>query len=345
MPNDRLMFFLERARFLASRSDSTFCLVAFEIDYPSPNGPGVQELAEILEERLRITDDKGYLADGRIGVVLPETPAEGAHVVARQVRSRFAEAGGRLAYQVFVYPSDFDLDGMPQDDASADQETATHDEAAAHDGSAVHPMEPLLAAAHPRWKRAVDIAGSAGLIVLSAPLLAAVAVLVKAESPGPVFFVQPRTGHRGRTFRMFKFRSMRQGADAEKAALRSLSEQDGPAFKLTDDPRVTRVGRVLRSTSIDELPQLWNVLRGEMSLVGPRPLPVDEAEGCNTWQRRRLDVVPGLTCIWQVRGRSSVTFAQWVRMDLEYVRSMSLWNDVKILLQTVPSVISRKGAR
>ena len=134
-------------------------------------------------------------------------------------------------------------------------------------------------------------------------------------------------------------------AEARKRELRKFSEQDGPAFKLTNDPRITRIGKFLRKTSIDELPQLWNIVRGEMSMVGPRPLPVDEANGCEQWQRRRLDVTPGLTCIWQVKGRSSVTFAEWVRMDVEYIRRRTFFHDLSLLLQTVPAVLMRRGAR
>jgi lipopolysaccharide/colanic/teichoic acid biosynthesis glycosyltransferase len=143
---------------------------------------------------------------------------------------------------------------------------------------------------------------------------------------------------------MFKFRTMRVGADAQKHALRQRSQQDGPAFKMKNDPRLTLVGRVLRATSIDELPQLWNVLRGEMSLVGPRPLPCDESAGCRRWQRRRLEVTPGLTCIWQVSGRNLVAFDEWMRMDLRYVDSRSPWLDFKLLVKTLPAVLSRKGA-
>ena len=138
---------------------------------------------------------------------------------------------------------------------------------------------------------------------------------------------------------------MTNDAEARKAALRQFSEQDGPAFKLTNDPRLTPVGKFLRETSLDELPQLWNVLKGDMSLVGPRPLPMDESAECAQWQRRRLDVTPGLTCIWQVKGRSKVTFAEWMRMDVNYICRRNIWHDAKILLETIPAVLFRRGAR
>ncbi|HEX5270896.1 MAG TPA: sugar transferase, partial [Gemmataceae bacterium] len=205
-------------------------------------------------------------------------------------------------------------------------------------------LEAVFVRPMPRWKRAIDVLGSAVGLVLLLPVLAAAAVAVRLSSPGPIFFAQRRSGLGGRPFRMYKFRSMVVDAEARKAALMARNEQDGPAFKIKHDPRVTRVGRFLRATSIDELPQLWNVLKGDMSLVGPRPLPVAEADACDLWQRRRLDVTPGLTCIWQVRGRGKASFADWVRMDLEYIRSQSLPQDLRLLLLTGPAVVLRKGA-
>src|SRR5262249_30144394 len=141
------------------------------------------------------------------------------------------------------------------------------------------------------------------------------------------------------------FRTMFANAEARKHELLALNEQDGPAFKMKNDPRVTGIGWFLRSTSIDELPQLWNILRGDMSLVGPRPLPCAETANCADWQRQRLDATPGRTCIWQVHGRSRVSFAEWVRMDVRYIRSRSLWRDLVLLLLTVPAVLLRRGAQ
>lgn len=197
----------------------------------------------------------------------------------------------------------------------------------------------------PRWKRAIDLIGASLGLIIHLPLMIVVAIVIKLTSPGPILFCQKRAGLGGRPFTMYKFRSMVVGADQQKQALRRLSEQDGPAFKLTRDPRVTRIGRFLRSTSLDELPQLWNVLKGDMSLVGPRPLPLDEAAACARWHRRRLDTTPGITCLWQIRGRSAVPFNDWMRMDLSYLRRRTPLNDLGILLKTIPAVLLRKGAK
>jgi lipopolysaccharide/colanic/teichoic acid biosynthesis glycosyltransferase len=176
-------------------------------------------------------------------------------------------------------------------------------------------------------------------------VFAVIAALIRLDSKGPTFFRQARAGYGGKRFRMTKFRTMCIDAERLKAALRARSEQDGPAFKMLNDPRVTRVGAFLRRSSIDELPQLFNVLQGNMTLVGPRPLPCDETSACDVWQRQRLQVTPGLTCIWQIKGRSKVSFSEWVRMDVNYIRRRTLLHDLKILFLTVPAVLVRRGAR
>ncbi len=196
-----------------------------------------------------------------------------------------------------------------------------------------------------RMKRAIDIVGSgAGLLVLS-PALLLVAALIKITSRGPVFYVCEYVGHRGRRFPGYKFRTMVADAEAQKARLNHLNHMSGPAFKIRDDPRITRLGRFLRKYSIDELPQLWNVLRGDMSLVGPRPpLPEEWAE-YKEWQRGKLSVIPGITCYWQVRGRSEITdFDEWAKLDLKYIQEWSVWTDLKILAQTIPAVLTGDGA-
>ncbi len=196
---------------------------------------------------------------------------------------------------------------------------------------------------YPVLKRLADVLlASIGMVVFLL-LLPFLAVLIRLDSPGSIFYGQERVGLNGRIFRIYKFRSMVADAEQRKRELLDLNQQDGPAFKLRRDPRITWLGRLLRITSIDELPQLWNCLKGDMSLVGPRPLPCAEAIACLGWQRRRLDVTPGLTCIWQVQGRSKVSFAQWVRMDLRYAATRSLLSDLGILLRTVPSLLLRRG--
>jgi lipopolysaccharide/colanic/teichoic acid biosynthesis glycosyltransferase len=182
-------------------------------------------------------------------------------------------------------------------------------------------------------------------LTLSLPVILVAGVVIKLTSPGPIFYSQWREGLAGRRFRIVKLRTMRAGADQDQAALRAFSVQDGPAFKMHNDPRTTWVGRILRATSLDELPQFWNVLRGDMSLVGPRPLPIHESIQCVPWQRQRLAVVPGMTCIWQVSGRSRVSFEEWMRMDLQYVRRRSLLCDMTLLLSTAPAVVTSRGPR
>jgi exopolysaccharide biosynthesis polyprenyl glycosylphosphotransferase len=194
-------------------------------------------------------------------------------------------------------------------------------------------------------KRGLDMAiASIGLVLLT-PILGLIALAIRLDAPGPVIFAQERFGFNKRRFRMFKFRTMITDAEALQAALEDKNEAAGPVFKIKDDPRVTRVGKFLRKTSLDELPQLWNVLRGDMSLVGPRPLPLrDVHRFSESWLMRRFSVRPGVTGLWQVSGRSDLTFARWVALDLQYIDRWSLGLDLKILAMTVPAVLKGRGA-
>ncbi len=193
-------------------------------------------------------------------------------------------------------------------------------------------------------KRTADVALAAiSLLILAVPM-AVVALAIKASSRGPVIFAQTRCGLNGRRFRFYKFRSMVENAEALKKDLMHLNEKDGPAFKIAADPRLTPVGGFLRRYSIDEWPQFWNILRGDMSFVGPRPAVPQEVEQYETWQRRRLRMRPGLTCLWAIRGRDSLEFEHWMRMDLEYIDNWSLWLDLKIVLYSIPLVLAGRGA-
>lgn len=193
-------------------------------------------------------------------------------------------------------------------------------------------------------KRAIDIIVASMIILLFLPVIPVIVLLVKLDSSGPILFKQRRVGKNGQEFDFYKFRSMFTGAENVISALRPLSGVDGPIFKLKEDPRVTRVGRFLRRSSLDELPQLLNVLKGDMSIVGPRPNLPSEVSQYLPWQKRRLDVTPGITCFWQISGRSHIGFQEWMRLDLEYIRHRSLVTDLKIIVKTIPAVIARKGA-
>jgi len=205
--------------------------------------------------------------------------------------------------------------------------------------------QTLFAQPIPTWKRAMDLLVAISMLLLLSPMLIVVYLTIKITDPGPAFFVQQRMGRGGIPFGMYKFRSMVMNADALKAELLSQNERVGPAFKMTDDPRITPIGRFIRKWSIDELPQLFNVLRGEMSLVGPRPLPLEEDQQMDQWHNMRRQANPGLTCYWQIADRDSLSFDEWVRLDIKYLRERSFLTDIKILLMTVPAVLSQRGAK
>ena len=194
-------------------------------------------------------------------------------------------------------------------------------------------------------KRLFDILISGIALILLSPLLLVLVIMVRSDG-GPAIYYQNRVGKNGKTFRIFKFRSMCVNADSPEmlAKLQAMNEMDGPAFKIKEDPRITKVGRFIRRTSMDELPQLVNILLGDMSIVGPRPPLVSEVKQYTEYQKQRLLVKPGLTCYWQCSGRNNISFDEWVELDLKYIRERSLWTDLKIILKTVPAVLSGNGA-
>ena len=194
------------------------------------------------------------------------------------------------------------------------------------------------------WKRTTDLVLSLVLLGLALPVILLVTIAIKLSAGGAVLFRQRRCGLNGRVFTLYKFRTMCADAEGRRDEVAHLNEMGGPVFKSRYDPRVTRIGRVLRKFSLDELPQLWNVLRGDMSLVGPRPPIPEEVAQYQRWQRRRLSMKPGLTCLWQISGRNEVDFDRWMQLDLEYIDSWSPMLDLKILLKTIPAVLSGRGA-
>lgn len=324
---------LRREQARTDRGADPFALLVLAPPRGSDPAGTMKCVAEVVRKRIRVTDEAGWLDRAVIGILLPSTPAQGAWTLADDICLSLPLDIELPVCRVYVYP--------PPRSPRANGDQAAEAQQAGE--SPVGALDNMLAVGLPWWKRGIDIVVSSVALLLLAPLLAVVAAAVKLTSPGPVFFRQLRSGLGGHPFLCLKFRTMVVDAEQRKADLMARNEQDGPAFKIRNDPRITRLGKFLRQTSIDELPQLWNVLCGEMTLVGPRPLPVAEAEACRGWLRRRQDVTPGLTCIWQVHGRSKVSFIEWVRMDLRYSRSRSLWHDLKLIVQTVPAMLLRRN--
>jgi lipopolysaccharide/colanic/teichoic acid biosynthesis glycosyltransferase len=328
----------------AERFDQPITLMRVGLDTRSGQSP--QPWWNVIESIAASTSGTaviGWQKDQAVlGAILPNSRGhnlEGG--VRRELAKRLtAETVARVRIGTQVYPCTTPaLEGEPWKDPFLDRQRLPDTRRVLSDG----------------LKRGLDIAGSLALLFILAPIFVAIAALLKLTSPGPILFRQPRIGQFAKSFTMLKFRTMRVDADPSvhhafvtgfiKSGAQLHSAGRKAVFKLTNDPRVTPVGRILRKTSLDELPQLWNVLRGEMSLVGPRPPLAYEVEQYLPWHRRRvIDAKPGITGLWQVSGRSRTTFDQMVRLDLQYARTRSLWTDIKILLATPRAVISGKGA-
>lgn len=193
-------------------------------------------------------------------------------------------------------------------------------------------------------KRVFDIILSGTALICLSPVFLITAAVIKLEDGGPAFFTQPRAGKNMKTFKMYKFRSMYVNADEKLAELMKDNEQTGHAFKIKNDPRITKVGKFIRKVSIDELPQLINIIKGDMSIVGPRPILPFQMEECNEYEKQRLIVQPGLTCYWQIGGRANIKWDEWVELDLNYIEDMSLWTDLKMIVKTIPAVFDSEGA-
>jgi lipopolysaccharide/colanic/teichoic acid biosynthesis glycosyltransferase len=327
----RFRFELSRERMRVDRNHSPLAVLTIELPADRSAAADYDFLGRLLMRRLRITDTFGFLSDQRVGVLLPDTSKSGAWKVADDLCSVYPVGHDRPSCDVIVYPDEAPRrEGAPREHSK---------------DAAPSAIDALLAQATPTWKRAIDVAGASFGLTLLAPLVVLICVAIKLSSRGPAFYSQEREGLGGRRFRIQKLRTMRLNAEDLQADLREYSEQDGPAFKMRDDPRITWIGRWLRTLSLDELPQLWNVLRGEMSLVGPRPLPTAESLQCEPWQRQRLWVTPGMTCTWQVWGRNIVPFDEWMRMDANYVRSRTPLHDLKLLAITAPALVLGRGPR
>ena len=357
LPEDDFEWFIERERSLADRGSRQFSLLV--VRFVDPTADELEQLAGILMDRLRATDLVGRLKGGALGMLLADTLPDGAMVVAASVDNAVTKLGLRVESSIYVYPTvDEDRPAPPQErgppsgngSANGNGNGNGHADGPAPADAAARPPWPMhdlwtrMSVPLPLWKRTVDVVLSGIALLLLLPLYVAVAIAIRLDSPGPVFFRQKRVGRAARPFMLYKFRSMVLGAERMQPAMRALNEQSGPVFKIRMDPRVTRVGRWLRRWSLDELPQLWNVLKGDLSLVGPRSPTFEEVSEYERWQRRRLDIQGGITCIWQVSGRSEVGFREWMRMDMAYVSRRSFWLDLKLLVRTLVAVLTGRGA-
>lgn len=335
---------LAKERSRVDRDGSFFGFVILRLTNLTNAKRQTVELAKLLHRRLRDTDEKGHLGLGRIGVVLPATDSSSSEFVLSEILRLATAQGLQIEGESFVYPEkrDGSHSGNSGTRETADLVTVakqdsdkTSSSERAHSISRMAIMYPR----YPAWKRGLDIVGSLVGLTIASPFLLVCAVLIRSTSRGPILFCQQRTGYLGQPFEILKLRTMIVNADELKAKLREKNERDGPAFKMRRDPRITSIGKLLRSTGLDELPQLVNVLRGEMSLVGPRPLPVDEADQCLGWQKRRQEVKPGLTCFWQLAKSRQIPFIDWMRLDLKYAKTSSLNLDIKLIAKTFTSVV------
>lgn len=331
---------LARERIRATRRQSPFCLLTVRLLGSDRTPHGLRRSARLLHRNLRVTDDKGRLSPYVIAVLLVDTQEMGGRIALDRVGGILQDAGIAAELRLQVH------DGEAFDRHDGPEPPGRLRTAAGDPVQHVDELQPMVPQPLTQMviKRLIDVVGASIGLCLACPLLLVVAVAIRLTSGGPVFFRQTREGLCGRPFTIWKLRTMVLDAERAQAALRPHSERDGPAFKMRQDPRVTRIGRVLRATCIDELPQLWNVLRGDMSLVGPRPLPWQESRACHRWHRRRLHVRPGLTCRWQVAKHQATSFDDWMRMDLHYIDRQSLWQDVTLLARTVAVPLLGRGS-
>ena len=377
---------LAKERLRCDRHGHFFALIVIQTndDQRKHSGNELLVLGEILHKRLRLTDERGLLIKGGLGVLLPMTELHGARVVLNSIVHAATRKGLSFDAEIFTYSGEETRSksvGNHRPTADSDSEI-TFDVESNEIETIVEANSPSLKSSvstlasanlvnrivraddfsqtrlsgtgnllstsnvpstyicmpYPVWKRCMDIGCSLVGLALSLPVILLAAIAIKLTSKGPIFFRQMRTGQFGNAFPIYKLRTMVVDAEERKENLLQLNERDGPAFKIKNDPRVTRLGKFLRKTGLDELPQLWNVLVGHMAIVGPRPLPCKEDAMCEAWHRRRLDTKPGLTCIWQISKSRRISFSDWMRMDLKYADRRTIAGDIRLMFKTVLAV-------
>ena len=349
---------LERERARSDRTGDSFSLVVFETRDKDHDPDAVHLLVDVLSGRLRLTDEAGWFNGHDIGVALPNTPAGSAKKLADDICRTISRNHSPPGYTIYTYPSNW-LSGSEENfpDQSSEETDSGEDTSSAKqlektgiydNGNHANRIEMLLGHPLPAWKRGIDILGSVSGILLLFPLFLLIAFLIKTVSPGPVFFNQQRIGYQGKPFTFWKFRTMKVDADPTEHLehISKMVDEEKPWTKLDDnDDRIIPFGKILRKTGLDELPQLYNILRGDMSLVGPRPDLPYSVNCYHQWQLQRLDTIPGLTGLWQVNGKNENNFKEMIRFDINYVRQKSLWIDTKIIMKTVPSILKQLSVR
>ncbi|MCX8011708.1 MAG: sugar transferase [Desulfobacterota bacterium] len=335
---------IERELARAERSGQVFSVVEFDIGDVEANRESGKHLLQVLAQRLRSTDEVGWLPEHRIGVLLYNTSREGAQIFVKRILESLSLDFTHPSYKIHTYPTEEKSTGEFKPSYTQNGKIVSYacEELRAKKTKPLREMRMLYPLAMPKWKRLMDITGALLLLIVLSPLFIVIALIIKIVSPGPVFFKQLRVGYGGKLFTIYKFRTMKVNADFsahQKYLSKLIRETNGkinaekPMVKL-DDPQIIPVGKILRTTCIDELPQLLNVLRGEMSLVGPRPPIPYEVEDYITWHTGRFDAVPGMTGLWQVSGKNRLTFKEMARLDIRYARQISFGLDIKILLLT-----------
>ena len=336
----------ERAR--VDRNSHVISLVTFKVGPLDYGTDTTKYFLDQLKKQIRITDEIGWLDSYTIGVLLFNALSEEATSFIEKIKPIFPQTKS-FTYSISTYPegkTDHSGNGVIGNicHQAIPGPIALNGNKRATDQHLGLSLQSIFFNRTSALKRLADIVLSILALIALSPLMLLIGIAVKCTSKGPVFFRQQRAGLGGVPFTFLKFRTMQVDADTKKSELQQFNERTGPVFKMKDDPRVTRLGSFLRQWSLDELPQFINVLKGDMSLVGPRPPTMDEVEKYESWHNYRLEVKPGITCIWQVYARDEKCFENWVRLDIKYKREQSFLLDMKLLLMTIPAVLSRKGA-
>ncbi len=308
----------------------------------------MRRLMRLIHRNVRMTDQKGSLGAGKIGVLLVDTPEMGGRSAMDRITGLICGQNLKVRIELRVHdPAGFGPDDHPPqegrgrrgDVVESQWANVNHEVHLTNEDPLVQPPVLKMMA-----KRSVDMIGASIGLIVAGPFVLIAVYMIRKEDGAPAIFKQTREGRRGTPFTIYKLRTMIAGAEKQQAELRHRSHRDGPAFKIDNDPRITRIGHLLRRTCIDELPQLWNVLKGDMSLVGPRPLPWHESRACVGWHRRRLDIRPGLTCYWQINKANIKTFDDWMRLDLRYLDKVSVIEDLRLIVQTIKVPILGRGS-